>query len=219
MFDIFCRIRDKHKKKVAAIAILTDKSDKFRPGLFEEELLDTVVRYSYPTIKLKDYQPDELLKGNNPFGIVLQVAWYHLYGSRDDQQKLANKVSLARRLFAMGLSAEDTRMLYDFIKYYTTFKESENYSIFDNRMHSEFKEEVSHMELRDHILWAVREEGKDEGIALGEAKGLAKGEVKGEAKKALTMARAMLLHDEPDDKIRLYTGLSDEAIQQLKNEM
>jgi len=168
MFTMYYRIRDKFGHRVAAVAILTDKSDHFRPGRFEEEkLLGTGLVYYYPTLKLKDYTPEQLLKGNNPFGIMLQVAWYHLYGSHDDQQKMTNKLALARRLFQAGLSAEDTHLLYDFIKYYTSFTESLNYSIFDKQINEEFKEDIVHMNLREHIFWAVKEEGKDEGQVEG----------------------------------------------------
>ena len=63
-------------------------------------------------------------------------------------------------------------MLYDFIKYYTEFKNSVNYSIFDKTMQSEFKTEVDDMELREHILWAVKEEGRDEGREEGREEGM-----------------------------------------------
>ena len=207
MFTMFYRIRDRFGHRVAAVAILTDKSDKFRPGRLEEETLDTGVVYYYPTLKLKDYQPDELLQGSNPFGIILQVAWYHLYGSKNDQQKLASKLELARRLFAAGLSAEDTRLLYGFIKYYTGFNDNTNYGIFDEQIAAEFKEEIADMELREHILWAVREEGRDVGREEGREAGR-------EDSLAQT-AKLMLTNNEPIDKIMLYTGLAKADIEKL----
>ena len=185
------------------MAILTDKSDTFRPGRLEEQTLDTGFVYYYPTLKLKDYEPDALLKGNNPFGIILQVAWYHLYGSKNDQQRLASKLELARRLFKAGLSVEDTRLLYGFIKYYTVFNDTANYGIFDKRVAAEYKKEIEDMELREHILWAVREEGKDEGREDGIEQ------------KAIQTARLMLANAEPIDKIMLYTGLAKAEIEKL----
>ena len=181
MFSMYYRIKDKYGQRVVAYAILTDRSEHFRPGRYEEEkLLGTSLVYNYPTLKLKDYQPEDLLKGNNPFGMMLQTAWYHLYGSKDDQQKLESKLTIARRLFNAGLSVEDTRVLYNFIKYYTAFKDNLNYSIFDERMVEEFTtEETDNMELRDHILWAVKEEGKDDGREEGRVEGREEGREEG----------------------------------------
>ena len=200
---------------MAAVAILTDKSDTFRAGRLEEQTLDTGFVYYYPTLKLKDYEPDALLKGNNPFGIILQVAWYHLYGSKNDQQKLASKLELARRLFKAGLSVEDTRLLYGFIKYYTVFNDTANYGIFDKRIATEYKKEIEDMELREHILWAVREEGKDEGREEGREAGREEGREDGIEQKAIQTARLMLANAEPIDKIMLYTGLAKAEIEKL----
>ena len=186
MFSMYYRIKDKYGQRVVAYAILTDRSEHFRPGRYEEEkLLGTSLVYNYPTLKLKDYQPEDLLKGNNPFGMMLQTAWYHLYGSKDDQQKLESKLAVARRLLLAGLTPEDTRVLYNFIKYYTAFKDNLNYSIFDERMVEEFTtEETDNMELRDHILWAVKEEGKDEGREEGTAAGVNKSKLVAKALRA-----------------------------------
>jgi len=50
MFTMFYRIRDRYGHRVAAVAILTDKSDQFRPGRLEEQTLNTGFVYYYPTL-------------------------------------------------------------------------------------------------------------------------------------------------------------------------
>ena len=68
-------------------------------------------------------------------------------------------------------------------------------------------EEIADMELREHILWAVREEGRD----VGREEGIEKGK---EDSLAQT-AKLMLANNEPIDKIMLYTGLAKADIEKL----
>ncbi len=55
----------------------------------------------------------------------------------------------------------------------------------------------------------------NEGIALGETRGLAIGETNAR----LQMAKNMLLSNEPDDKITLYSGVSSDVLARLKAEL
>jgi len=71
------------------------------------------------------------------------------------------------------------------------------------------------MELREHILWAVREEGKDEGREEGIMKGREEGREDGIEQKAMQTARLMLANNEPTDKVMLYTGLSKADLDKL----
>ncbi len=45
------------------------------------------------------------------------------------------------------------------------------------------------------------------------------GEVRGETNARLQMAKNMLLSNEPDDKITLYSGVSSDALARLKAEL
>lgn len=59
----------------------------------------------------------------------------------------------------------------------------------------------------------------NEGIALGEARGETRGLAAGEANAKLEMAKNMLLFNEPDDKITLYSGVSPDVLARLKAEL
>lgn len=50
-------------------------------------------------------------------------------------------------------------------------------------------------------------------------KGKREGKKEGERMKGLEIARLMLMNGEPIEKIKLYTGFSDEVIIKLKEEM
>lgn len=55
----------------------------------------------------------------------------------------------------------------------------------------------------------------NEGIALGEARGITLGETNAK----LEMAKNMLLFNEPDEKITLYSGVSPDVLAGLKAEL
>ena len=59
----------------------------------------------------------------------------------------------------------------------------------------------------------------NEGIALGEARGITLGETRGETNAKLEMAKNMLLFNEPDEKITLYSGVSSDVLAALKAEL
>ena len=63
----------------------------------------------------------------------------------------------------------------------------------------------------------------NEGIALGEARGITLGESRGvaigETNAKLEMAKNMLLFNEPDEKITLYSGVSPDVLAELKAEL
>ena len=60
-------------------------------------------------------------------------------------------------------------------------------------------------------LESAKKDGREEGLEEGHAAGLEEGQLK----KQQEMARQMLIHGEPLNKIMLYSGLSEDEIQSL----
>ena len=167
MFTMKYRLRERYGSHVASIAILVDKSESFRPGLFEDNFMGNALSYKYNTFKLKDHNPDALLKGTNPFGLVLQTAWYHLFGSTDDHKILATKKQLVRRLMGFGYPFEQTLALLRFINYYVTFKEvSAHHELvhFINDTLQIYQTMGINELVETHFREVGRQEGRQEGI-------------------------------------------------------
>ena len=200
MFQMFYRIYDRFDQEVVSLAILTDASESFRPGQFTLGRSGTTNHFQYNTFKLKDYKPHELLKGNNPFGFMLMAAWYHLFGGKTDQQKLDNKMTCLRLLFAAGLPKADTRKLMNFIMFYTQFDDKTFMRKLELNIKEEFQKEGKAMTIEEAVNWHLKEEGKAEGKTEGKEE-----VVLNAIKKGLDTAF-----------IAELTGLSQDTIEQIR---
>ena len=70
-------------------------------------------------------------------------------------------------------------------------------------------------EERMHDIQEAREQGEKTGEERGRTEGLEAGIAQGEASKALEMAKAMKVDNEPVEKIVKYTGLPKEKVELL----
>ena len=70
-------------------------------------------------------------------------------------------------------------------------------------------------EERMHDIQEAREQGEKTGEERGRTEGLEAGIAQGEASKALEMAKAMKVDNEPVEKIFKYTGLPKEKVELL----
>jgi len=200
MFDMYIRIYDRFKKDVISLAVLTDKSDSFKPGKFTMGRAGTSMVFEYNTFKLKDKQPSELIKGKNPFGFMLLAAYYHIYGGNTDEEKYKNKISALRLLFAAGLPKDQTRKLSTFIIFYTQFDDRAFMSKLDQQFKEEFQEEMKTMTIEEVANWYLEESGREQG----------------RTDEKHEVAKRMLAHGKPLEEITLFTGLSKEEIDTIK---
>ena len=156
MFTYYYRIWDKYRQKIAALAIFTDNAENYRPDKFEMTFLDTSLNFSYKTIKLSDYKPEDFQKSENPFAIVMETAWYGLTKNKlSDENLFSLKLDLARRLLKKGFPKETFGKMCTFIKMYVSFEKQELISKLDNEIDS-FNKNVRTM----GIIEAVQEEIK-----------------------------------------------------------
>ena len=160
MFQCYYRILENFDGNVdiETIAVLTDHDPDFRPGRFEKTGIHTAASYAFKTFKLLDHEPEALLQGDNPFGVIMQTAWYHLQiKESSDAQKMATKLQLVNRLRALGLTREQTSRILRFIKDYTQFETVNNYSKFDVELSKdeETREAMGMFQL-------AKEEGREE---------------------------------------------------------
>jgi len=217
MFQYFYRIKDvmKENPQVVTLAILADVDDRFRPGTYAEEGFGNSLRWEFATYKLLDKTPEELLKDNNPFGIIMLTAWYHLqtgHGQANDEaldeQILANKLNVYQQLRQLsGLTREQTVRLLRYIKGYTRFHSQANYSKFDDvtLKDEETKTKMGILEAEQaHYVAIAKEETVKETLE----------EVKKE-----TVVKLLQFSDMNDEQIAVIVGRDVGFVQSVKAQL
>jgi predicted transposase YdaD len=202
MFVYFYRLTDRFSVPVVALALLTDSDKTWTPDRYEYVCEDTQLTYRYKAYKLANYSPGDFDKDPNPWALVMKAALIGLKNSWDDESLLRVKTNLYRELRARGYTVDQSRGLFQFIKYYVHFAEKEFYDKFENEIeiidHSK-TEPMGIIELvKEHLI----EEAKQEGLE----KGLEKGMKKGEEKKARTAINGI---------IKKYPALPDKEIAEI----
>jgi len=182
MFIYYYRILDKYQKKVTAIAIMTDDTSD-HPTKYETSFIGTKLIYEFNSYKLKNKTPEDFANTDNPFAIVMEVAWYALKSNELGDEALYNfKIRLVRRLKELDYDSEKIRVLFNFIKKYVNFENSEINLKFEEQSNIIFKNQGT-MGIVDAIIDDAKRQyieiGKEEGIEIGEEKGIEIGKKEG----------------------------------------
>lgn len=98
------RIYDRHRRPVASLAVLADRSACWKPASFHYELFGCEVGIRFPVVKLNDYvgRIDELLAHPNEFAIVTAAHLLTQQTKRQAVKRYDAKVLLTRLLFERG---------------------------------------------------------------------------------------------------------------------
>ena len=175
MFTYYYRIWDKYRQKIAALTIFTDDVENYRPNKFEMSFLDTSLNFSYKTIKLSDYQPEDFQKSDNTFAIVMETAWYGLAKNKlSDENLFSLKLDLARRLSKKGFPKETFGKICSFIKMYVSFEKPELISKLDNEIDS-INKNVRTMGILEAIQEEIKKQAIEEGLEQGIEQGIEQG--------------------------------------------
>lgn len=174
MFTYFYRIFDRYKVPVHAIAILTDPNKAYHPKAFEYSFLNTRLQYAFDSFKLSNCTAaDFQVAPNNPFSIALELAWESLK-KRPDQELLALKLALIKRLLQAGHSRQKVGRVLDFIKFYLSFEHMETELQLDHLIDLvEGRKEP--FGIRERILTELARQYKEEGLQEGREEGLQEG--------------------------------------------
>ncbi len=102
------RMYDRFGAPVATFVILTDDDENWRPSEYQSELLGTGVQFWCSMTKLLDYRDRlaELEQSQNPFVIVVEAHLAALETRGDEQDRLRQKLALARKLYERGFSRQ-----------------------------------------------------------------------------------------------------------------
>ena len=117
MFVYNYRIFDRYKRDVISLAVLTDSDPTFRPTEYRRDLLGSAVSFTFPTVKLIDYSPEELEASGSPFALVTQIQLEYLSAGSDQERRYDAKVALTLRLYDRGYSREQILRLHRFLDF------------------------------------------------------------------------------------------------------
>lgn len=114
MFTYYYRIWDTQQLPIMAFALFTTPFTM--PTTYAYNLYKTSIRYDYETYWLKDQDPQQLLKSNNIFALVVLAALYALKTKNKAQQRFQFKKELATLLFKKGYPAIKRLAVFRFIE-------------------------------------------------------------------------------------------------------
>ena len=115
MFIYNYRSFDLFNKPVISLAILGDENKSWRPNSYEYGLGDSEVKIKFSTVKLLDYQWEELAASNNLFAIIVMAHLKTKVTTKDLTQREQWKWNLVRPLYQKGLTKFDIINLVKFI--------------------------------------------------------------------------------------------------------
>ena len=113
MSDYNASIWRRYRRDVASLAVLADDNPGWRPTQFERGLWGCSDRFTFPAVKLLDYEgrEEELQASDNPFAKVV-LAHVKTLATRDEPRDRKDwRLRIARGLHECGLLEEDVRQL------------------------------------------------------------------------------------------------------------
>jgi len=129
--DYYIKIREKYKVPVAAIAILGDGNRNYRPSAYEESLLGTKLTYEFTSYKIRDQNEAALRTDPNLFAVVVLTALMAIQQQRGDDEVLRGiKRDLYFEMKGRKMSKHTRTGIYDFLKYYVSFEDSNQFTMF-----------------------------------------------------------------------------------------
>jgi predicted transposase/invertase (TIGR01784 family) len=227
MFTYFYRIKDRWKKDVAALAILTDQQKNYHPQVYRYEQLNTRLTYEFDTIKVIEKEASELYKPGNPFSFVLLAARNAIESNQQgDQIVFRWKRDMIEALAKAGFPKEKVRQILSFIRNYVHFRHEDFEKAFEKEIESYFPDYTT-MGIEQAIIKDAFTKGEASGIKKGqklglrrgEELGLRKGEELGEEKHARKSIKRMLAKGVDDATIREFLGVEQALIDEVRKEI
>jgi hypothetical protein len=181
MHEYFYRIRDKFHVPVTALVIYTNSNPAHQPKAYHYNFVGTELIYRFNTFHLAEQTPESLRASRNAFGFALEIALTDLNvggGKFRDQELYRRKKEIFRAYMESGLEKQKLRKLFDFMKAYTPFRNSDLELTFEQDLRS-FSNTEEAMGITETILHEVEKKGMEKGMEKGIEKGMEKGLVQG----------------------------------------
>jgi hypothetical protein len=189
MFVYHYRVFDRFGRQPYSIAVLGDRSPKWRPDRFGADIWDCFAGIRFPVIKLSDYRQrwDMLESSTNPFAIVVMAHLKTQDTQQDPEDRYRWKWAFTRRLYAMGFSRDDIIGLYTFVDLLMALPEPLEERYLDELEAYEEGLQMPYITSAERIgIKRGIKIGKEEGRAEGLEQDLEQGREEGERKGLLT---------------------------------
>jgi hypothetical protein len=174
LFQYYYRIDDLLEEPIETLVIMIDEDPENRPTDYEQAFGQTSVYFKFRMFKLLDNPPPYRGKEDNPFAVVFEVAWHALKQHRlkTDEDLMALKYRLIKRLLENQTDGETIYALFDFINIYLPFGDKEKSTTFEreldllidkeNDMTPLTMQDLRYRHIREQERWIARKEFKEE---------------------------------------------------------
>ena len=174
LFLYYSRIMERYAQPLCSLVILADKSSKWRPAHFCQDLWGTEVDFKYPVIKLADFRPriKELERSKNPFAQVTAATLHAQRTRPNSKMRVAAKIRMYREIRRTGLDEGEVRAFFRLIDWILGLS---------TKMKDVFYVELRRMEKETGMPFVSSlermglEKGMEKGLKQGLEKGLEKG--------------------------------------------
>ncbi len=205
IFDYNYRRRKNGQKSIEVIsmAVLTDNNPAYRPDTHQVARWDFDLTMKIPLVKLIDFRDipelrEKLKDTANPMSTVVKAHLKSLeLKGTDAQKRLAVKLDLIREYYKCGYNRRQIEALFRFIDWIIRTPDG-----LDNQLTLEIQKIEKEVNVR-YITSVERH-----GIKKGRQEGLQEGREQ--------TAREMLMDNQPMEKIKKYSGLTEMQINKLK---
>ena len=208
MFQTFYRLQDRYQKPIVSLIIYTNKNKSQHHQSYHYQRYGMELIYKFHTFSLVDHTPEMLQNRNGIFAIILEAAWYDLLDkSITDEERLAQKIAIARKILKLEYSKKKLQYLLDFVKFYVQFKEDDNFSKFDE------------ITLKGNqpmgIRQAIIEEVKEQGIVQGVEQGIEQGKME----KAMVTIKNLYMRGFNTSDISEIVDIAPSRVEEIINQI
>jgi len=164
MFTYWSRLIDRFQVDVVSLAVLADTNLKYRPNTFYFSRSGTENTFTYPMVKLTDYESEanwaDLEASDNVFALLVmaQIKAKRLKGNNEGLFDF--RLGLTRSLYKRGYTREQVVELFNFIGWMIQLPES-----LEDRLFEAIK--AVEEELKMPYINLVEEYGRKQGVEQG----------------------------------------------------
>ncbi len=160
MFIYHYRLFDRYQLPVVSLALLGDDDPKWKPSHYQYENFGCKLCFDFPSIKLLDYQQQDLRQNTNPFAIITRTHLSALETRQKPQQRLEVKLTLTKALYQAGYDKQDILNLFHFIDWMLNLPKT---------VEQQFALELDHYEEQQKMRYitSIEQNGIEKGLRQG----------------------------------------------------
>ena len=164
------RIEDKYGSSPAMLSIFTDDDPDFHPKEYIVETWGSGNKTFFNTYKVMENHPSTYLDPHSFVSLIMETVYYSTQIKKHSDDDIMNLfIPIVKKLLSKGFSKEYVHLVLSFIKMHIKFGNSENYTIFEEKLvNMEQYEEVMDLETFFNTD-RIKEEAKEAKKQLQEA--------------------------------------------------